>query len=122
MHMTAIKISRPYGDVSEMSFCAWLAQDEPSEALTYHRGFLVVDTDPVSRSCPTVNASPHAPLPALRFALRRRASSISSSSAWRLTASPVSPSHAPNPHRLAPPLLCGCSRPPNLSFPNRRPS
>ena len=38
--------------VSEIEFCAWLAQAEPGEALTYHRGFLVVDTDPVISNLP----------------------------------------------------------------------
>ena len=38
--------------VSEIEFCAWLAQAEPGEALTYHRGFLVVDTDPVVSKLP----------------------------------------------------------------------
>jgi len=31
--------------INEIEFCAWVAQAEPSEALVYHRGFLVVDTD-----------------------------------------------------------------------------
>jgi hypothetical protein len=31
--------------VNEISFAAWVAQAEPGEALIYHRGFLVVDTD-----------------------------------------------------------------------------
>jgi hypothetical protein len=31
--------------VNEIGFCAWVAQAEPGEALVYHRGFLVVDTD-----------------------------------------------------------------------------
>ena len=38
--------------VSEIEFCAWLAQAEPGETLTYHRGFLVVDTDPVISNLP----------------------------------------------------------------------
>ena len=45
----AISAARP---ISEIEFCAWLAQAEPSEALTYHRGFLVVDTDPVVSKLP----------------------------------------------------------------------
>jgi hypothetical protein len=31
--------------VNEIGFCAWVAQAESGEALVYHRGFLVVDTD-----------------------------------------------------------------------------
>ena len=31
--------------INEISFCAWVAQAEPSAAVVYHRGFLVVDTD-----------------------------------------------------------------------------
>ena len=38
--------------VSEIEFCAWLAQAGPGDALTYHRGFLVVDTDPVISNLP----------------------------------------------------------------------
>ena len=31
--------------VTEIGFCAWVAQAAPGAALVYHRGFLVVDTD-----------------------------------------------------------------------------
>ena len=31
--------------VTEITFCAWLAQAEPGATLVYHRGFLAVDTD-----------------------------------------------------------------------------
>jgi hypothetical protein len=31
--------------INEISFGAWVAQAEPSAAVVYHRGFLVVDTD-----------------------------------------------------------------------------
>ena len=30
--------------VTEISFCAWVAQAEPGDRLEYHRGFLVLDT------------------------------------------------------------------------------
>lgn len=53
MHMTAIKLPQTSEHVSEIAFCAWLAQAEPGEALTYHRGFLVVDTDPVISKFPS---------------------------------------------------------------------
>ncbi|MCC6006789.1 MAG: hypothetical protein JJU40_03835 [Rhodobacteraceae bacterium] len=36
-------VDRPL--VSEITFCAWVAQAGAGEALVYHRGFLVVDTD-----------------------------------------------------------------------------
>jgi hypothetical protein len=32
--------------VSEIDLCAWLSQAAPNDALEYHRGFLVLDTDP----------------------------------------------------------------------------
>jgi hypothetical protein len=32
--------------VSEIDLCAWLSQAAPNHALEYHRGFLVLDTDP----------------------------------------------------------------------------
>jgi hypothetical protein len=35
------------GGITEISFCAWIAQAEAGEVLIYHQGFLVVDTDPV---------------------------------------------------------------------------
>jgi hypothetical protein len=31
--------------INEITFCAWVAQAEAGEAMVYHRGFLVVDTD-----------------------------------------------------------------------------
>ena len=31
--------------LTEIGFCAWVAQAAPGAALVYHRGFLVVDTD-----------------------------------------------------------------------------
>lgn len=39
-------------EISEISFCAWIAQAEPGEPLIYHHGFLVVDTDPVISKLP----------------------------------------------------------------------
>jgi len=52
MHMTAIKLPQTSEHVSEIEFCAWLSQLESGEALTYHRGFLVVDTDPLVSKLP----------------------------------------------------------------------
>ena len=40
-------------EISEISFCAWITQAESGEALIYHHGFLVVDTDPVISKLPT---------------------------------------------------------------------
>jgi hypothetical protein len=31
--------------ITEITFCAWLAQAEPGATLVYYRGFLAVDTD-----------------------------------------------------------------------------
>ncbi len=39
-------------EISEISFCAWIAQAESGEPLTYHQGFLVVDADPVLSKLP----------------------------------------------------------------------
>lgn len=33
--------------LTEFDFSAWLSQAEPGAALEYHRGFLVLDTDPL---------------------------------------------------------------------------
>lgn len=38
-----IRASRP---LSEIEFCAWVAQAGPGDRLEYHRGFLVLDTFP----------------------------------------------------------------------------
>ena len=32
--------------ITEIDLCAWLSQAAPQDALEYHRGFLVLDTDP----------------------------------------------------------------------------
>lgn len=32
--------------ITEMDLCAWLSEAPFGEALEYHRGFLVIDTDP----------------------------------------------------------------------------
>ena len=45
MRMTSITTAQIAGRVSEISFCAWLAQAEAGDRLEYHRGFLPVDTD-----------------------------------------------------------------------------
>jgi hypothetical protein len=38
--------------ITEISFCAWIAQAEAGEALIYHQGYLAVDTDPVISKLP----------------------------------------------------------------------
>ena len=38
--------------ISEISFCAWIAQAAAGEPLIYHQGFLVVDTDPALSKLP----------------------------------------------------------------------
>ena len=44
MKHTPIHAIRPDRPVSEIEFCAWVAQAVPGERLEYHRGFLVLDT------------------------------------------------------------------------------
>ena len=38
--------------MDEIAFCAWVAQADPGAALTYHQGFLVVDTDKTLSTLP----------------------------------------------------------------------
>lgn len=46
--MTTATITRirPKGPLTEIQFCAWVAQALPGDRLEYHRGFLVLDTFP----------------------------------------------------------------------------
>jgi len=39
-----VRASRP---LSEIEFCAWVAQAAPGDRLEYHRGYLVLDTYPL---------------------------------------------------------------------------
>jgi len=39
-------VFRPKPIITEIDLCAWLSQAAPQDALEYHRGFLVLDTDP----------------------------------------------------------------------------
>ncbi|MDT8853845.1 hypothetical protein RNZ50_02115 [Paracoccaceae bacterium Fryx2] len=41
---TTVRASRP---LTEIEFCAWVAQASPSDRLEYYRGFLVLDIFPV---------------------------------------------------------------------------
>lgn len=45
MRMTAPPTPHSSAGISEIQFCAWVAQAKPGAALVYHHGFLVVDTD-----------------------------------------------------------------------------
>lgn len=45
--MTAAKLIRPQVTLSEIQFCAWVAQALPGDRLEYHRGFLACDITPV---------------------------------------------------------------------------
>jgi hypothetical protein len=42
---TAATAVRQPDPISEIRFCAWLAQAEPGDRLEYHRGYLAVDAD-----------------------------------------------------------------------------
>ncbi|KAF0173132.1 MAG: hypothetical protein FD162_2010 [Rhodobacteraceae bacterium] len=45
--MTAVIDLRPSDGLSEIQFCAWVAQALPGDRLEYHRGFLACDITPV---------------------------------------------------------------------------
>jgi hypothetical protein len=42
---TTVRANRP---ISEIEFCAWVAQAIPGDRLDYHRGYLAVDADKVT--------------------------------------------------------------------------
>jgi hypothetical protein len=44
MTTATITTIRPKGPLTEIQFCAWVAQAMPGDRLEYHRGFLVLDT------------------------------------------------------------------------------
>ena len=46
MTTATITTIRPKGPLTEIQFCAWVAQAMPGDRLEYHRGFLVLDTFP----------------------------------------------------------------------------
>ena len=50
MKHTPIPAVQSAPSVTEIEFCAWVAQALPSDRLEYHRGFLVLDTFPVFSS------------------------------------------------------------------------
>ena len=39
---------RQWAPISEIQFCAWVAQAEPGDRLEYHRGHLSVDADKIT--------------------------------------------------------------------------
>jgi hypothetical protein len=38
--------TRDFTPITEIDLCAWLSQAAPQDAFEYHRGFLILDTDP----------------------------------------------------------------------------
>jgi hypothetical protein len=46
MTTATITTIRPKSPLTEIQFCAWVAQAGPGDRLEYHRGFLVLDTFP----------------------------------------------------------------------------
>jgi len=46
MTTATITTIRPKAPLTEIQFCAWVAQALPGDRLEYHRGFLVLDTFP----------------------------------------------------------------------------
>jgi hypothetical protein len=47
MTIATITTIRPKGPLTEIQFCAWVAQAVPGNRLEYHRGFLVLDVLPM---------------------------------------------------------------------------
>jgi len=47
MTTATITTIRPKAPLTEIQFCAWVAQALPGDRLEYHRGFLVIDSFPV---------------------------------------------------------------------------
>ena len=52
MTTATITTIRPKGPLTEIQFCAWVAQAMPGDRLEYHRGFLVLDTFPAISHLP----------------------------------------------------------------------
>lgn len=51
--MSRLERSRPESvSVTEIAFCAWVAQAGPGDRLEYHRGFLGIDTGSVISTLP----------------------------------------------------------------------
>ena len=95
MTTATITTIRPKAPLTEIQFCAWVAQALPGDRLEYHRGFLVLDTFPVFPSLGTTSATNCASWAPGRFGPRPRASSTSSRSALVRTCFPISRSRAP---------------------------
>lgn len=47
MQTTPITTVRASGPLTEIEFCAWVAQAAPGDRLEYHRGYLALDTYPM---------------------------------------------------------------------------
>lgn len=45
-------VASPRRRITEAELCGWLAAAAPGDQLTYHRGFLAVDCDPVTTHLP----------------------------------------------------------------------
>lgn len=52
MQVTPLVTSRAGRPLTEIAFCAWVAQAMPGDTLEYHRGFLVLDVFPMFSSLP----------------------------------------------------------------------
>lgn len=48
MHKRPTSIIRQKSPISEIQFCAWVAQALPGDRLEYHRGHLAVDADKIT--------------------------------------------------------------------------
>ena len=48
MRQRPIPITRQTSPLSELQFCAWVAQAVPGDRLEYHRGYLAVDADKIT--------------------------------------------------------------------------
>lgn len=61
---TTVRASHP---LTEIEFCAWVAQAAPGDRLEYHRGFLVLDTFPAFSHLPDAQRTELAKLGARAF-------------------------------------------------------
>ena len=52
MTMAAHAYSPARSPVNEIGLCGWIGQAEPGEVIEYHRGFLVVDVNPLGTRLP----------------------------------------------------------------------
>ncbi|MBW6494722.1 MAG: hypothetical protein K0B16_09255 [Burkholderiaceae bacterium] len=59
--------ARSFRPLSEIEFCAWIAQAVPGDRLEYHRGFLALDTFPLFARLPDEQRAELASLGARAF-------------------------------------------------------